>query len=58
VVIDLDGSTEPIKRPIATVADIPPIVAALVAEGTRIVRVTPAQRSLEDVYLDLVGDER
>lgn len=57
VVIDLEGAAEPIKRPIETTADIPPIVAALAAEGKRIVRVTPAQRSLEDVYLDLVGRE-
>jgi len=58
VVIDLEGSTQPIRQPISTDSDIPPIVAALVAEGKRIVRVTPAQRSLEDVYLELVGDER
>ena len=57
VVIDVEGSAEPVRRPIETIADIPPIVAALVNEGQRIVRVTPAQRSLEDVYLDLVGDE-
>ena len=40
------------------VAEIPAIVAALVGEGARIVRVTPDQRSLEDVYLDLVGASR
>ena len=40
------------------VAEIPAIVARLVGEGARIVRVTPDQRSLEDVYLDLVGAER
>jgi ABC-2 type transport system ATP-binding protein len=56
VVIELEGSREPIEQAIAAIADIPPIVAALVADGKRIVRVTPAQRSLEDVYLDLVGD--
>ena len=56
VVIDLEGSSESITRPISSIADIPPIVAALVADGTRIVRVMPAQRSLEDVYLGLVGE--
>ena len=58
VVIELEGSSERIEKPITAHADIPPIVAALVAEGKRIVRVTPSERSLEDVYLDLVGDER
>jgi len=43
---------------IAAVADIPAIVDRLVGEGSRIVSVTPQQRSLEDVYLDLVGAER
>jgi ABC-2 type transport system ATP-binding protein len=58
VIIELEGSAEVIDRPIAAMADIPPIVAALVAEGRRIVRVTPAARSLEEVYLDLVGEDR
>ena len=43
---------------IAAVADIPAIVDRLVGEGSRVVSVTPQQRSLEDVYLDLVGAER
>jgi ABC-2 type transport system ATP-binding protein len=34
---------------------VPDLVAALVAAGARIVRVTPASRTLEDVYLDMVG---
>jgi ABC-2 type transport system ATP-binding protein len=58
VVIELDGSRDPIERAIDSVSEIPAIVASLVAEGRRIVRVTPSERSLEDVYLDLVGDER
>jgi ABC-type multidrug transport system ATPase subunit len=58
VVIELDGSREPIEQAIDSVSEIPAIVAALVADGQRIVRVTPSERSLEDVYLDLVGDER
>ena len=57
VEIEIEGAADPITRPIASIADVPPIVAALVAEGKRIVRVTPAQRSLEEVYLGLVGDE-
>jgi hypothetical protein len=43
---------------IDAVADIPEIVARLVAEGRRIVGVTANQRSLEDAYLDLVGNDR
>ena len=58
VVIEVEGSAAPIEQSIDSTADIPDIVAALVAQGKRIVRVTPAQRSLEDVYLELVGDER
>jgi ABC-2 type transport system ATP-binding protein len=57
VVIELEGG-ERRERAIDDIADIPGIVAALVAEGARIVRVTPNRRSLEDVYLDLVGAER
>jgi ABC-2 type transport system ATP-binding protein len=57
VVIELEGSGPPIERAVNSVSDIPPIVAALVAEGKRIVKVTPTERSLEEVYLDLVGDE-
>jgi ABC-2 type transport system ATP-binding protein len=34
--------------------DVPAIVTRLATEGRRIVRVSPDQRSLEDVYLDLV----
>jgi ABC-2 type transport system ATP-binding protein len=34
---------------------VPDVVAALAAAGARIVRVVPDQRSLEDVYLSLVG---
>jgi ABC-2 type transport system ATP-binding protein len=58
VVIECEGSETPITKAINSLTDIPAIVAALVGEGKRIVRVTPTERSLEDVYLDLVGDER
>ncbi len=58
VVIDLEGPGDRLDIPIADVSDIPAIVAKLAAEGARIMRVTPAQRSLEDVYLELVGEQR
>ena len=54
VIVEFDDggtSTFPITGP----SDIPDIVAALVSEGRRIVRVTPERRTLEQVYLDLVG---
>jgi ABC-2 type transport system ATP-binding protein len=57
VTIELEGG-ERREFPITDFAEIPRIVATLVAEGARIIRVTPDQRSLEDVYLDLVGAER
>lgn len=56
VVIELEGGAQH-DVPIAAASEIPDIVSRLVADGARIVRVTPEQRSLEDVYLDLVGAE-
>ena len=56
VVIELEGGTHQ-GFAIGDVAEIPAIVARLVGEGARIVRVTPEERSLEDAYLDLVGAE-
>ena len=54
VVFDFeDGSTETVA--IADTAEVPDLVSARVAAGKRIVRVTPDRRSLEEVYLDLVG---
>ena len=58
VVIELEGRRAARIRDRLTSSEIPAIVARLVAEGARIMRVTPDQRSLEDVYLDLVGAER
>jgi ABC-2 type transport system ATP-binding protein len=58
VVIDLENSTDRLEIPIADASEIPAIVAKLVADGARIMRVTPDQRSLEQVYLDLVGEDR
>jgi ABC-2 type transport system ATP-binding protein len=57
VVIELEGRTRQ-EFAIGDVAEIPDIVARLAGEGARITRVTPHERSLEDVYLDLVGAER
>jgi ABC-2 type transport system ATP-binding protein len=48
-----DGSTQTITVPrISEVAD---LVSRLVADGRRVVRVSPDRPSLEDVYLSLVG---
>lgn len=58
VTIELEGKPAPLEIAIADAADIPAIVAKLVAEGARILRVTPDRPSLEDVYLELVGAER
>ena len=56
VVIELEGRTRQ-EFAIGDLAEIPAIVARLVGEGARIIRVTPEERSLEDAYLDLVGEE-
>ena len=58
VVIELEGSREQLDFAVTDVSEIPAIVAKLVADGARIMRVTPDQRSLEDVYLELVGEQR
>ena len=57
VVIELEGA-EQREFAVADATEIPAIVAKLVSEGARIMRVTPEERSLEDVYLDLVGAKR
>jgi ABC-2 type transport system ATP-binding protein len=54
VIVEFEGA-EQREFPIGDLADVPGIVARLVAEGARIRRVTPDERSLEDAYLDLVG---
>jgi ABC-2 type transport system ATP-binding protein len=48
-----DGATEHVA--ITDIAEVPDLVRARVAAGRHIVRVTPDRRSLEEVYLDLVG---
>ena len=57
VIIECDGDTERREFAIGDLSEIPDIVARLVSEGARILRVTPDERSLEDVYLELVGAE-
>ena len=42
---------------VAESAVVPDLVTALVSAGARIVRVVPDQRTLEEVYLELVGAE-
>ena len=54
VVFDFeDGSTETVA--ITDVSEVPELVRARVDTGKRLIRVTPDRRSLEEVYLDLVG---
>lgn len=43
---------------LADLGAVPDVVAALVAAGARVVRVVPERRSLEEVYLNLVGASR
>jgi ABC-type multidrug transport system ATPase subunit len=50
-----DGSKQTIG--VKDQSQIPGIVKDLVDEGRRIIRVTPDRRSLEDVYLSLVGSD-
>jgi ABC-2 type transport system ATP-binding protein len=49
---DSDGEGGVISLPAGL--EVPDLVAALVAAGARLRRVSPAERSLEDAYLDLV----
>jgi len=58
VVIELEGLRERLDLTVNDLSEIPDIVAKLVADGARIMRVTPDQRSLEDVYLELVGEHQ
>ena len=48
-----DGSSE--TRTVKALSEVPDLVRDLVSAGKRIVRVVPDRRSLEDVYLSLVG---
>ena len=50
-----DGSRQAFT--VAELSRVPEIVTGLVNEGRRIIRVTPDRRSLEDVYLSLVGTD-
>ena len=50
-----DGSKQAIT--VKDLSHVPDIVNNLVREGRRIIRITPDRRSLEDVYLSLVGGD-
>ena len=50
-----DGASE--NRAVRDLQEIPDLVRDLVAAGKRIVRVVPDRRSLEEVYLSLVGED-
>ena len=50
-----DGTSE--TRTVTALREIPDIVSTLVSGGKRITRVVPDRRSLEDVYLSLVGED-
>ena len=56
VIVEFEGRDQR-EFAIGDHSEIPAIVARLVSEGARIRRVTPDERSMEDVYLDLVGAE-
>lgn len=58
VTIEFAGGEPPEAISIMSIGEVPAVVARLVGEGRRIVRVTPEQRSLEESYLDLVGERR
>jgi ABC-2 type transport system ATP-binding protein len=56
VVIEFaDGTSD--TRTVKSLAEVPALVRELVAAGKPIVRVAPDRRSLEDVYLSLVGED-
>jgi ABC-2 type transport system ATP-binding protein len=54
--MDVEVNGSHLLATLADVQDVPDLVAALVGAGARLVEVLPDQRTLEDVYLDLVGD--
>jgi len=56
VIVEFEDAQEPASIPITAMSDVPDIVSKLVGEGRRITRVTPAHRTLEEVYLELVGE--
>jgi ABC-2 type transport system ATP-binding protein len=58
VIIEFEHARDRAEIPIAHPSEIPAIVAKLVSDGARIMRVTPDQRSLEQAYLELVGEDR
>jgi ABC-2 type transport system ATP-binding protein len=55
VTSEVEGQ-EPRQVPVADLSEVPDIVSEMVKGGARITRVVPQQRTLEEVYLGLVGD--
>jgi ABC-2 type transport system ATP-binding protein len=55
--VDFAASGRIITGNVADGDRIPDLVASLVAAGARIRRVSPSERTLEEVYLSLVGPE-
>lgn len=55
-VVEVDAIASRLLVTLEDVRGVPDLVAALAAAGARIVQVLPDQRTLEDVYLDLVGE--
>ena len=55
VTIEAEGQ-ERREVPVADLSQVPDIVSEMVRSGARITRVVPEQRTLEEVYLGLVGD--
>jgi ABC-2 type transport system ATP-binding protein len=54
--VTLETDQGRVEHPRATRDDVPELVARLVADGRRIYAVIPHRSTLEDLYLDLVGD--
>jgi ABC-2 type transport system ATP-binding protein len=53
---DVDANGGGLVATLPSPAAIPDLVAALVTAGARLIQVAPNHRSLEDVYLELVGE--
>ena len=55
--MSIDASGSVLTVTLAGEERTPDLVAALVQAGARIRRVAPGERTLEEVYLSLVGDQ-
>jgi ABC-2 type transport system ATP-binding protein len=54
--VTIETDTGSVEHPTAGRDDVPDLVARLVADGRRVYAVIPHRSSLEDLYLELVGD--